>query len=168
MALLLQRTPCMIRGVVQSSKYLAVSQQSRLVHLTPLRATADDAKGAKAAKQPVVGKAILAKRLSETHKNLTIKASTEIIDTLLDDIMLTVAEGETVTIPGFGSFKKRTRAARKGRNPSTGEEMNIPEKDSPAFSAGSVFKGVVQTGSWEAYDEMVAKQKAEKSAKAKK
>jgi hypothetical protein len=58
-----------------------------------------------------------------------------------------------VTIPGFGSFKKRHRAARKGRNPSTGADMDIPAKDSPAFSAGSVFKGVVQTGNWEAYDE---------------
>lgn len=172
MALLLQRTPNMLRGVVQSSsKYFAASQQSRLVHLTPPRATADaagDKAGAKKAKQPVVGKAVLAKRLAETHKELTQKLAAEIVDTLLDDIMLTVAEGETVTIPGFGTFKKRTRAARKGRNPSTGAEMNIPAKDAPAFSAGSVFKGVVQTGSWEAYDELVAKQKAEKAAKGKK
>lgn len=155
----------MVRGL---GRYcgLAASQQSRFIHLAPPRATADGE--AKKAKVPVVGKAVLAKRLSETHKEISNKLALEIVDTLLDDIMLTVAEGEVVTIPGFGSFKKRHRPARKGRNPSTGEEMNIPEKDAPAFSAGTVFKGVVQTGSWEAYDELVAKQKAEKAAKGKK
>jgi DNA-binding protein HU-beta len=117
------------------------------------------------AKPKVVGKAILAKRLQETHTGLTVKQANEIVDTLLDDIMLTVAEGETVTIPGFGSFKKRSRKARKGRNPSTGAELDIPAKDYPAFTPGSAFKGVVQTGSWEAYDELQQKEKAAKAAK---
>jgi DNA-binding protein HU-beta len=155
----------MVRGL---GRYcgLAASQQSRLIHLAPPRATADGE--AKKAKVPSVGKTVLAERLAETHKEISKKLALEIIDTLLDDIMLTVAEGEVVTIPGFGSFKKRHRPARKGRNPSTGEEMNIPEKDAPAFSAGTVFKGVVQTGNWDAYDEMVLKQKAEKAAKGKK
>lgn len=155
----------MVRGL---GKYcgLAVSQQTRLIHLAPPRATADGE--GKSKKVPSVGKAVLAKRLAETHKELSNKLALEIVDTLLDDIMLTVAEGEVVTIPGFGSFKKRHRPARKGRNPSTGADMDIPAKDAPVFSAGSVFKGVVQTGSWEAYDKMVAAQKAEKAAKGKK
>lgn len=166
MALLLQRTPCMMRGVVHGSKCLISSQQHRQIRLcAPVQATG----GADSLdKKPTHGKAIFAKRLAETHKELTQKLAAEVIDSLLDDIMLTVAEGHTVTIPGFGTFKKRTRAARKGRNPSTGAELNIPEKDAPAFSAGTVFKGVVQAGSWEKFDEMQAQAKAAKAAKAKK
>jgi nucleoid DNA-binding protein len=155
-----------VRGLGRYCGLAATQSQARLIHLAP-PAAAPAGKDAEA-KAKTVGKSVLAKRLSETHKELSNKLAAEIIDTLLDDIMLTVAEGETVTIPGFGSFKKRHRAARKGRNPSTGADMDIPAKDSPAFSAGSVFKGVVQTGNWEAYDEMVAKQKAEKAAKGKK
>lgn len=113
-----------------------------------------------------VGKGKLCKHLAEECK-ITEKVAGDFLDALFDDIMLSVAEGKTVTIQGFGSFKKRTRAARTGRNPSTGETMQIAEKDAPAFSAGSVFKGVVQTGSWEGYDAMVEKQKAAAAAKKK-
>jgi DNA-binding protein HU-beta len=106
-----------------------------------------------------VGKGILAKNLAK-ELQMSEKQAGEVIETLLDDIMLSVAEGKTVTIPGFGSFKKKHRAARKGRNPSTGADLDIPAKDAPGFSAGSVFKGVVQAGSWEKYDDLVAQQKA--------
>lgn len=111
-----------------------------------------------------VGKGVLAKRLAEEQK-LTVKQAGEFIDAFLDEIMLSVAEGQTVTIPGFGSFKKRTRAARTGRNPSTGEPLEIPETDAPTFSAGTVFKGVVKTGSWEKYDEYVKEQAKNKKKK---
>ncbi len=48
--------------------------------------------------------------------------------------------GEKVVIPGFGSFEQRTRAARKGRNPKTGESLDLPESKSPGFSPGKTFK----------------------------
>lgn len=134
------------------------SRTARLASTVVPRAEAGDGK------TPVVGKAVLAKRLAE-DRGLSLKAAGEIVDSLLDDIMLSVAEGSAVTIPGFGSFKRRSRAARKGRNPKTGAELDIPAKEAPAFTAGAVFKGVVQAGSWEKYDEMVA---ASKAAKAKK
>lgn len=156
-----------VRGLGRYCGLATTQSQARLIHLAA-PAAAPAGKDAAGEKPKTVGKGVLAKRLSETHKEISNKLAAEIIDTLLDDIMLTVAEGETVTIPGFGSFKKRHRPARKGRNPSTGADMDIPAKDAPAFSAGSVFKGVVQTGNWEAYDEMMAKQKADKAAKAKK
>jgi DNA-binding protein HU-beta len=170
MALLLAHRSNMLRSLVQSAGRLPVMvQQQRPMRQStaPRAAVGEVAAGAKA-KANVVGKAVLAKRLAESHQGLTQKQAADIVDTLLDDIMLTVAEGETVTIPGFGTFKKRTRSARKGRNPTTGAPLDIPAKDAPAFSAGTVFKGVVQTGSWEAYDTMVAQQKAEKAAKGKK
>lgn len=127
--------------------------------LAPLNAAAEGSE-----KAPSVGKTVLAKRLAQENE-LTLKQAAEIIDALFDDIMLSVAEGNTVTIPGFGSFKKRHRAARKGRNPQTGEDLQIAATDSPAFSAGTVFKGVVKAGSWEALEEVTTAQKAAKAKK---
>lgn len=53
------------------------------------------------------------------------------------------AAGEKVAIAGFGNFERKTRAARRGRNPRTGEELTIAERQSPAFSAGKNFKDIV-------------------------
>jgi DNA-binding protein HU-beta len=55
----------------------------------------------------------------------------------------TVAKGDKVVVPGFGSFVQRERAARTGRNPQTGEEMEIAATSVPAFKPGSAFKDQV-------------------------
>lgn len=65
------------------------------------------------------------------------------IDLLVNTIQKTVARGEKVTLVGFGTFLRRERKPRKGRNPKTGEEINIPAKKVPAFSAGKEFKNKV-------------------------
>ncbi|HDK37822.1 MAG TPA: HU family DNA-binding protein [Thiolapillus brandeum] len=52
-------------------------------------------------------------------------------------------EGETVSIVGFGSFLVRDRAARTGRNPKTGETIEIKASKSPAFKAGKALKDAV-------------------------
>ncbi len=54
--------------------------------------------------------------------------------------------GQKVSIPGFGVFEARTRAARKGRNPQTGEELLIAETVTPAFSAGELVLRWVACG----------------------
>ncbi len=54
-----------------------------------------------------------------------------------------LAKKEKVTLIGFGTFSVVTRAARTGRNPSTGEPMEIPEKDVPKFSPGTSLKDKV-------------------------
>ena len=142
MALLLTRNlPALGRSA-------ACSTIRRHVFLTPVRAASGDAP----AKPETVGKAMLAKHLAE-DQSLSVKKATEVI------------EGKTVTIPGFGSWKKRTRAARKGRNPQTGEPLDIPEGVAPAFSAGNVFKGVVKKGSWDAYEQWAEEEKAAAAAK---
>lgn len=51
-----------------------------------------------------------------------------------------LAEGETVTIAGFGKFAARTRAARQGRNPRTGEPVDIPAARVPSFKAAKAFR----------------------------
>ncbi|WP_372011328.1 HU family DNA-binding protein [Paenibacillus chitinolyticus] len=72
-------------------------------------------------------------KLSNKDVDLTINQTLEVI-------MHALTNGDKVTLHGFGSFENRTRAARKGRNPQTGEEMQIPESKRPVFSAGKKFK----------------------------
>ena len=71
------------------------------------------------------------------------KQVAEIISLMIDSIEKTVAKGKRVTLVGFGTFEARKRAARTGRNPQTGAEIQIPAKTVPAFSAGKKFKEIV-------------------------
>jgi DNA-binding protein HU-beta len=59
---------------------------------------------------------------------------------LVEAIMEAVVAGEKVTLVGFGSFERRERSAREGRNPQTGETLQIAATKVPAFSAGKLFK----------------------------
>lgn len=72
--------------------------------------------------------------------NVTKKQADAVITAALDAIMSAVAEGDKVTLVGFGSFESRERKAREGRNPKTGDKMEIPATKVPAFSAGKLFK----------------------------
>ncbi|EJQ04594.1 hypothetical protein IE3_05339 [Bacillus cereus BAG3X2-1] len=62
---------------------------------------------------------------------------------VLDAITNTLANGEKVQLIGFGTFEVRERAARTGRNPKTGEEMQIAAAKVPAFKAGKELKEAV-------------------------
>lgn len=73
----------------------------------------------------------------------TQKDTAEIITTTIDVISKTVAKGKKVTLVGFGTFEPRKRAARTGRNPQTGKEIQIPAKRVPVFSAGKKFREMV-------------------------
>jgi DNA-binding protein HU-beta len=76
--------------------------------------------------------------------NLTKKQVDAVLSATTEEIMESVAEGEKVTLIGFGSFEKRERKAREGRNPKTGDKMEIPATSVPAFSAGKFFKQSVE------------------------
>ena len=65
------------------------------------------------------------------------------LDGLLDAITNAVKNDDTVSIVGFGTFLLRERAARTGRNPKTGKEIEIAASKSPAFKAGKAFKDAV-------------------------
>ncbi|PEF36152.1 HU family DNA-binding protein [Bacillus wiedmannii] len=65
------------------------------------------------------------------------------VDTLLESIQQALQNGDNVQLLGFGTFEVRERAAREGRNPSTGESLIIPAKKAPAFKAGKVLKEAV-------------------------
>jgi DNA-binding protein HU-beta len=72
--------------------------------------------------------------------NITKKQADEVISAFLSVVTEAVANGEKVTLIGFGSFERRDRSEREGRNPKTNEPMTIPATRVPAFSAGKQFK----------------------------
>lgn len=65
------------------------------------------------------------------------------LDCVLDEITQAVKKGEKVALTGFGNFELRERAARTGRNPQTGAEMQVPASKAPAFKPGKAFKDAV-------------------------
>ena len=71
---------------------------------------------------------------------VTQKQSEEMLSTVLDSIVKSVSKGNKVTLVGFGTFESRKRKQRKGRNPQTGQEIEIPASTVPRFSAGKQFK----------------------------
>lgn len=72
--------------------------------------------------------------------SVTKKQADEVLSATLDAIAEAVSSGDKVTLVGFGTFERRERQAREGRNPKTGEKMTIPASKVPAFSAGKLFK----------------------------
>lgn len=76
--------------------------------------------------------------------NLTKKEVTATVDALFEAIQEALKDGEKVQIIGFGNFEVRDRAARKGRNPQTGEEIEIGASKVPAFKPGKALKDAVK------------------------
>ena len=91
-----------------------------------------------------MNKADLVNEIS-SRTGLTKSKSSEVIDSVIESIQGSLTRGEKVTLVGFGTFDTITRKARKGRNPKTGEELNIPEKRAAGFKAGSGLSNVVNS-----------------------
>ena len=89
-----------------------------------------------------MNKGELVDKVAETA-NITKKQADAIVTAAFESITEAVAAGEKVTLVGFGTFEARKRQAREGRNPKTGETMQIAESVVPAFSAGKLFKDKV-------------------------
>jgi DNA-binding protein HU-beta len=66
------------------------------------------------------------------------------VDALVQSIATALKEGDQVTLVGFGTFSVRERAARSGRNPRTGQTINISASKVPGFKAGKALKDAVQ------------------------
>lgn len=72
------------------------------------------------------------------------KATTEVaVNTIFTTITDGLAKGDSIAIAGFGTFGVKTREARKGRNPRTGGEIDIPAANVPGFKAGKALKDAV-------------------------
>jgi len=65
------------------------------------------------------------------------------LDSFIDGVVKGVKKGSKVTLVGFGTFSVAKRKARKGRNPQTGQTIQIPARKIPKFSAGKTFKDAV-------------------------
>lgn len=65
------------------------------------------------------------------------------LDSILDSISGAVQQGDRVSLSGFGTFERRDRAARTGRNPQTGETLQVAASKAPAFKPAKAFKDAV-------------------------
>jgi len=75
---------------------------------------------------------------------LSKKEAQDIIEIIFDTIKNSFVEGESVKIPGFGTFNVRKKAARRGRNPQTGEELEITPRRVLTFKASNQLKDLVE------------------------
>ena len=78
------------------------------------------------------------------RSELSKKDAAKAVDTLFETISNALANEEKIQLIGFGTFEVRERAARTGRNPQTGEEMQIPATKAPAFKPGKELKEAVK------------------------
>ncbi|WP_349407574.1 HU family DNA-binding protein [Pseudalkalibacillus sp. SCS-8] len=75
---------------------------------------------------------------------LSKKDVSKTVDAVFESIESSLKDGDKVQLIGFGNFEVRERAARKGRNPQTGEEIEIPASKVPAFKPGKALKDAVK------------------------
>lgn len=81
----------------------------------------------------------LAKAVADQH-GLSQGDAQKVVAGVLDGIAEAVARGEEVSLPGFGKFKRKERAAREGRNPATGESIQIAASSGIAFTPAKALK----------------------------
>jgi len=87
-------------------------------------------------------KAELIEKVAKDAK-VSKSVATSALTSVLDSITASLSKGKTVTLVGFGTFSVSKRAARKGRNPQTGKEINIKASKVPRFKAGKGLKTAV-------------------------
>jgi integration host factor subunit beta len=77
---------------------------------------------------------------------LTRKDSEVIVDTLFESVIKALRDGDKLEVRGFGSFRVRQRNARVGRNPKTGEKVEVPAKRVPYFKPSKELKDLINDG----------------------
>lgn len=75
---------------------------------------------------------------------ITKSAAGRVLDAFIDSVSTALKNGDSVVLTGFGSFSVKERAARTGRNPQTGADIQIPASKVPSFKAGATLKSKVQ------------------------
>jgi DNA-binding protein HU-beta len=94
--------------------------------------------------------------------SITKTKANQILDALTSSIMEAVAQGDKLTLIGFGTFEARDRKERQGRNPQTQKPITLPATRVPAFSAGKTFKEMVVESMKESKKDQKAKVKKKK------
>ncbi len=90
-----------------------------------------------------MNKSELTDRISESA-GLSKADAQRALDATIDSITDALKKGDTVSLVGFGTFSVKERAARTGRNPATGETIQIKASKNPSFKAGKGFKDAIK------------------------
>jgi integration host factor beta subunit len=103
----------------------------------------------------------LIESVAEKTPHISKKDTEVVVNTIFDAMTDALRRGERIEIRGFGSFQVKVREARDGRNPKTGEMVNIPAKRTPFFKVGKELKEMVdrtdpRTPSSDSEDELSA------------
>jgi integration host factor subunit beta len=96
--------------------------------------------------------------------DLTKKHSEVIVDTVFKSIIDALHRGEKIELRGFGSFRLRKREPRKGRNPKTGDKVDVPPKRVPYFKPGKELKDLINKEADEAEPTPAASQEPDSAA----
>lgn len=91
-------------------------------------------------------KSELIQRLAELNPHLTHRDVERIVSTVFDEITAALARGDRVELRGFGAFSVKHRDARTGRNPRTGEQVEVEEKSVPFFKTGKQLRDRLNAG----------------------
>jgi integration host factor subunit beta len=85
-------------------------------------------------------KSELVQKISELNTELPFKDVERLVATIFDEITRALAEGQRVELRGFGAFSTKSRRARTGRNPRTGEAVEVDPKRVPFFKCGKELR----------------------------
>ena len=88
----------------------------------------------------------LIQKIADENPHLYHKDVERIVSTIFDEITRAMAEGRRVELRGFGAFSVKTRDARTGRNPRTGEAVDVEQKAVPFFKAGKLLRDRLNDG----------------------
>ena len=98
--------------------------------------------GEEEAKAGVMTKAELVDEVARVVQ-LTKKQAETIVNIIFDSIVESLRSGQKIELRGFGSFRLRSRKSRTGRNPKTGEKVDVPSKKIPYFKPGKELKELI-------------------------
>jgi integration host factor subunit beta len=91
-------------------------------------------------------KSELIQRLAESHPHLYHRDVERIVSTVFDEISSALERGDRVELRGFGTFSVKHREARVGRNPRTGDTVQVAPKTVPFFKTGKQLRDLVNNG----------------------
>ena len=98
-------------------------------------------------------KSELIQRLAECNPHLYLRDIEKIVETVFDEITGALARGDRVELRGFGAFSVKSREARTGRNPRTGETVSVDAKRLPFFKTGKALRERLNGGTAQGGDE---------------
>jgi len=85
-------------------------------------------------------KSEMVQKIANANQHLSFKEVEEIVNVIFEEIVLALSRGDRVELRGFGTFTVRKRDARVGRNPRTGEPVEVAEKFVPFFKTGKELR----------------------------